>query len=99
MKPVYESDIDEKQFARIQPLLESGRKKTKPRKVDLHAVFCAILYLLKTGCQWRNLPKEYPKWSTVYKYFRQWTEKSGSEEEESMLSKILKKISFRYTYF
>ncbi len=39
------------QFEVIRPLLESARKKTKPREVDLYYVFNAVLYLLKTGCQ------------------------------------------------
>ena len=46
----YPSDITREQFEEILPLLESGRKKTAPRKVDLYEVFCAVLYLLKSGC-------------------------------------------------
>lgn len=46
----YPSDIGRDQFEQIRPLLESARKKTAPRKVDLYDVFCAVLYLLRTGC-------------------------------------------------
>ncbi|MBM3943686.1 MAG: transposase, partial [SAR202 cluster bacterium] len=49
----YPSDITWAQFDKILPDLESCRKKTKPRTVDLYDVFCGILYLLKSGCQWR----------------------------------------------
>jgi transposase len=51
MRPIYPSDISSEQFELIRPLLESARKKTAPRKVDLYEVFCAVLYLLRSGCQ------------------------------------------------
>lgn len=59
-KQIYPSDISQEEFARILPILESARKKTSPRALDLHVVFNAVLYILKTGCQWRALPKDYP---------------------------------------
>ncbi len=73
-KKEYPSDISCEQFEEIRGLLESTRKKTKPRTVDLYEVFCAVLYLLKSGCQWRMLPGEFPKWRTVHSYFAQWSE-------------------------
>jgi putative transposase len=48
----------------------------RPRTTDLRAVANAIFYLLRTGCQWRLLPHEFPAWGTVYCYFRFW-ENSG----------------------
>ena len=45
----YPSDISREQFARILPALESARRRTKPRTVDLYDVFCGVLYLLKSG--------------------------------------------------
>lgn len=42
------------------------------RGTDLRAVLTAIFYLLRTGCQWRLLPREFPVWGTVYHYFRTW---------------------------
>ena len=50
----YSSNITRQQFELIRPALENFRKRTKPRKYDLYEVFCAVLYVLKTGCQWRN---------------------------------------------
>lgn len=70
----YASDISPEQFAEIEPLLRSVRKATKPTTVDLYEVLCAVLYLLRTGCQWRFLPPEFPKWTTVYAYWRKWSE-------------------------
>jgi hypothetical protein len=56
------------------PILESARKKTKPRNVDLYDAFCGVLYVLKSGCQWAMLPSDFPKWRTVYNYFQIWSE-------------------------
>lgn len=51
MRKTYPSDVSRKQFEKIRPMLESARKQTKPRELDLYDVFCAVLYLLKSGCQ------------------------------------------------
>ena len=61
----YASDISREKFEEILPVLQSARKRTKPTTVDLCEVFCAVLYLLRTGCQWRMLPRVFPKWRTV----------------------------------
>ena len=58
--------------------------------MDLYDVFCGVLYLLKSGCQWRMLPVDFPDWRTCYKYFRQWSERPGPEKE-SILEQVLKK--------
>ena len=50
MSHSYPSDISREQFVRILPTLESARRRTKPRTVDLYDVFCGVLYLLKSGC-------------------------------------------------
>lgn len=57
MSHSYPSDISREQFEKIKPVLESARKKTRPRRIDLYDIFCGVLYLLKSGCQWRMLPK------------------------------------------
>ena len=51
------------------PLLESAHKRTAPRRVDLYDIFCAILYLLRTGC---SCPGNFPKWRTVHSYSQRW---------------------------
>src|SRR5271157_5301845 len=55
-----------------QITLEAARPGGRPRKINIRAVLNAIFYLLRTGCQWRLLPREFPGWSTVYHYFRAW---------------------------
>jgi transposase len=92
----YPSDVSKEQFEKIRPLLESARKKTRPRRIDLYDVFCAVLYLLKSSCQWRMLPGDFPDWRSVYAYFRIWTEKNDGQE--SLLDQALKKIGWRGPY-
>ena len=92
----YSSDISLEQFALIKPILESSRKKRRPRQVELYDVFCGILYLLKSGCQWHMLPKDFPKWQRCYDYFKIWSEKED-ENSDSALEEVLKKISWRHS--
>ncbi|MBI4368995.1 MAG: IS5 family transposase [Elusimicrobia bacterium] len=88
----YPSDITRAQFKKIAPLLEAARKKTRPRTLDLHHVFNALLYVLKTGCQWRALPKDYPKWRSVHRYFQVWSIPRAGETS-AVLDVVLKKIA------
>ncbi|WP_424953378.1 IS5 family transposase [Comamonas aquatica] len=85
----YASDVSREKFAQIEPLLRSVRRTTKPVTVDLYEVFCAVLYLLRTGCQWRFLPPEFPKWQSVYAYWRKWSE--PDQHGVSLLQQALKK--------
>src|SRR5436309_2550839 len=68
----YPSDLTDEQFALLEPLLPSAKPGGRPREVNLHDIVDAILYVNRTGCQWRALPKDYGPWSTAYDYFRKW---------------------------
>ena len=72
------------------PIWSSARRRIKPRTVDLYDVFCGVLYLLKSGCQWRMLPADFPDWRTCYRYFRQWSERADPAKY-SILEQVLKK--------
>ncbi|MBE1727612.1 transposase, partial [Lactiplantibacillus plantarum] len=62
--------------------------------VDLFDVFNAVLYELRTGAQWRQLPHDFPKWQTVYTYFAMWS-KPLANSEYSLIDLLLKKIVAR----
>jgi transposase len=94
MRKAYPSDITREQFENIRPLLEGARKKTRPRKVDLYEVFCGLLYLLRSGCQWRMIPSEFPKWRTIHAYFQIWSEQP-KKGKKSILEEALKKNGWR----
>jgi transposase len=66
----YASDVTDAEFALIAPLLPAAKRGGRPRTTVLREVVNAILYLLRSGCPWRMLPRDFPPKSTVYGYFR-----------------------------
>ena len=72
MKKIYPSDLTDSQWNHIKEFFERKSSRGRPPELDLRMVVNAILYLLTSGCQWRYLPKEYPKWQSVYYHFRKW---------------------------
>ena len=68
----YPSDLTDLQWALVSPHIPPAKAGGRPRTTDMRAVLDAILYLLRTGCQWRQLPADFPPWPTVHGYFRRW---------------------------
>jgi putative transposase len=68
----YSTNLTDAAWMLLAPLLPAARTGGRPRTTELRAVVNAIFYLLRTGCQWRLLPREFPAWGTVYHYFRAW---------------------------
>src|SRR5947209_12712903 len=67
----YPSDVTDapwRLIERLIPVYPGGR----PRKTDLRDVVDAVFYVLRTGCQWRSLPKDFPPKSTVWGYYDRW---------------------------
>ena len=85
----YPSDISREQFELIREELEQAKRRTRPGKYDLYDNFCAVLYVLRGGIQWRMLPSNFPKWQLVYYYFSVWLK--ADEEGVSLLDRLLKK--------
>jgi putative transposase len=71
-KKRYSSNLSEGAWRYLKPLLPASIVG-RPRTLSLRHIINAILYVLKTGCQWRQLPQEFPCWTAVYYYFRKWT--------------------------
>jgi transposase len=69
----YASDLTDREWELIAPLLPPPSAIGRPRRVDLRRVVEAILYMASTGCQWRQLPRELPPYSTVQTYFYRWS--------------------------
>lgn len=68
----YTSDLTDAQWERLAPLIPPAKPGGRPRSVAIRAIVNAIFYRTKTGCQWRNLPHDFPPWSTVAGYYRIW---------------------------
>lgn len=68
----YASDVTNREWVLIMPLLPGPARLGRPRSVDLREIVNAIFYLLQTGCQWRMIPVDFPPRGTVYGYFRRW---------------------------
>ena len=68
----YPSDLTDEQWVRLAPHLPPAQARGAPRRVNLREIINALLYLSRTGCQWRMLPHDLPRWETVYAYFSQW---------------------------
>jgi transposase len=69
----YPSDVTDAEWAIIEPMIPPPRRGGRPRDTDMREVMNAVRYVLRTGCQWRQLPKDFPPRSTVYNYFWEWT--------------------------
>src|SRR6516225_10206200 len=68
----YPSDLTDDQWVLIEPHLPPSPTGGRPRSTDSRDVVDAILYILRTGCQWRYLPKDFPPKSTTWRYFDEW---------------------------
>ena len=66
----YTADLTLPQFKLLEQLLPSS--KTFKSVISRHQIVNAIFYQLKNGCQWRDLPADFPNWQTVYSQFRRW---------------------------
>ena len=82
----YTTDLTLDQFEVLNKLLPQS--KTKKGNISKHLMVNAILYQLKNGCQWRDLPTDFPNWQTVYSQFRRWRLDGTWEEVLQALAKI-----------
>ncbi|MGB8480325.1 MAG: IS5 family transposase [Acidobacteriaceae bacterium] len=80
---MYPSDLRDRQWATLEPLLKElrGKRHTggRPRKYELRRVVDALLYVVKTCCQWRQLPADFPPWQSVHQQFRAWRDNGAWE--------------------
>ena len=68
----YPSDLTDKEWAILQPMVPLARHGGRPRTTDMREVINAIFYIGTTGCQWRALPSDFPPMTTVQGYFYDW---------------------------
>ena len=77
----YSSDLGDAEWAIIEPRLPQRRRLGRPPKTGMRSVVNALLYMVRTGCQWRQLPREFPPYTTVQHYFYAWRDgRAGSDQ-------------------
>jgi putative transposase len=81
----YTTNLTDAQWALVVSMIPEAKAGGRPRSIDIRAVVNAIFYLLRTGCQWRLLPHDFPPWPTVYYYFRRW-------EREAVWLRLLRSL-------
>ncbi len=89
----YPTDLTDAQWEILEPFIPPAKKNGRERTVDIRSVINGIFYLLRSGCTWRLLPNDYPKWVTVYYYFNQW-KKDGTWQKihDTLRGKLRKKV-------
>ena len=68
----YPTNLTDEQWKLIESFLPDAKPGGRPRKTDLREVVNALLYLVRSGCQWRMIPHDFPPWKTCYNYYRAW---------------------------
>lgn len=86
-EPNYNSDLTEAEWRQIEALLPPEKPLGNYRTVQLRAVINAIFYRADNGTKWRNLPREFPAWQTVYGYYRLWVRLGVWEQINTALVK------------
>ncbi len=72
MRDPHPSDLSDAEWAILAPLLPPPASCGRPRKWPERLIADAVFYVLRSGCAWRMLPREFPPWPTVYAHFRRW---------------------------
>jgi len=68
----YPSDLDDAEWTLLEPLLPPVRRDARPRTYPQREILNGIFYVMRSGCSWRMLPHDLPRWSSVYGAFRTW---------------------------
>ncbi len=86
---MYPTDVSEEKWSLVEDLFERPDPRGKKSLHEKRVLFNAMLYVVKTGCQWRMLPKDLPPWPAVYSAYRRWT-------ESGLFEAALKRLNIAY---
>lgn len=95
---LYPTDMTDSQWNHIKELIPPAKPGGRPRELDMRLVVNAIFYIVVGGIQWRMLPTQYPKWQSVYYYFRQWRDDSTWRRIHDTLRARLRQRSGRHKH-
>src|SRR5438105_7019726 len=95
MEPTrYDTDLTDEQYELLAPFLPKAKRMGRP-PADLREVLNGILYLVRSGCQWRLLPKDFPPWSTVHTWYRRWRQDGTWERIHEALRRQVRQAAGR----
>jgi putative transposase len=93
----YPSDVKDAEWNVIAPLLPEAKKGGRPRTTSLRDVVNAIFYVNRSGGAWRMLPKDFPPYQTVYRYFRTWSKDTTWKKIHDALRDLVRQKAGRET--
>lgn len=100
LRAAYDSDLSDLQWRLAEPFIPSVRSNRttggRPAKYSRREILNAILYVARTGCQWRLLPHDLPDWQTAYRYFVRWHDDGVFEEVNAHLRTLVRSAAGRH---
>jgi putative transposase len=95
MRRSYSTDLTDAEWECLEPHMPPPSRLGRPRVHTLRLILDAIFYVLKSGCPWRLLPRDFPPWETVYWWFRRWRIDGSFERLNAALREVLRARSGR----
>jgi putative transposase len=95
MRSRYPTDLSDAEWRCIEPYIWSPNRRGRPTIHGLRRVLDAVFYVLKSGCPWRLLPRDFPPWRVVYYWFRKWRIEGTFEHLNAELRERLRELSGR----
>lgn len=93
----YPSDLTDEEWALVEPLLPSADGGGRPEKHPRREIVDAVVYVVRTGCPWRQLPADLPPWQTVYWYFVRWEKQRVTLRMLDVLRQQVRQVEGRDT--
>ena len=89
------TDLSDSQWKRIAPFIPPFKPGGRPRTTDMREVMNAIFDIARTGCGWRMLPHDFPKWRTVYEFYACWRDDGTWETMNARLREQVRRRAGR----
>ena len=95
MKRIYATDLTDAEWKALEPHVPAPNKRGRPKTHSPREILDAVFYILKSGCLWRLLPRDFPPWETVYWWFGRWRTDGTFERLNAALRGLLRARSGR----
>lgn len=89
-RKAYSTDLSDAEWQVLEPLLPKRFRYGRPPKWTLREIIDGMLYILRTGSQWHNLPHDFPPYKTVFDYYRRWRRSGVWEQVHTTLRERLR---------